>query len=142
VIRRPAGLADNQTYYFTVGQGVWRGHFSFRLTDSHALRRDRIGLKTRLLARGMQFVQRLLGDSRLDSLYLLNEQYTLNSDGRGVVVNAQERFGPIPFLSSTYWMPLLGTDWTAEYTVARSRGEIAGVLRCPWAECTESMAET
>lgn len=79
MIRRPAGLADDQTYYFT----------------------------------------RLLGDSRLDSHYLLNEQYTLNSDGRGV-----------------------GTDWTAEYTVARSRREIAGVLRCPWAECTESMAKT
>jgi hypothetical protein len=184
VIGRPAGLADNQTYYFTVGQGVWRGHFSFRLIDREALRRDRIGLKNRLLARGMQLVQRLLGDSRLDSeiwaspdegdfgvarnrvrisrfritLYLLNEQYTLNSDGKGVVVNAQERFGPIPFLlrnrkehpaeihaeglSSTYWMPLLGTDWTAEYTVAPSRHEIGGVLRCSWAECTESMAKT
>lgn len=184
MISQPARLADNQTYYFTIGQGVWRGRFSFRLTDRDALRRDPIGLRHRLLARGMQLVQRLLGDSRLDSeiwaspdegdfgvarnrlrisrfritLYLLNEQYTLDRDGKGVVVDARERFGPIPFLfrntkqhpaeiheaglSSTYWMPLLGTDWTADYTVAPGRREIAGLLRCPWAECTETMAKT
>jgi hypothetical protein len=184
VISQPARLADNQAYYFTVGQGVWRGHFSFRITDREALRRAPIGFKHRFLARGMQLVQRLLGDSRLDSqiwaspdegdfgvarnrvrisrfritLYLLNERYTLNPDGKGVVVNALERFGPVPFLfrnrkehpaeihaeglSSTYWMPLLGTNWTADYTVAPSRRQIGGLLRCPWAECTESMAKT
>jgi hypothetical protein len=178
-----ARVADNQTYYFAIGQGVWRGHFSFRLTDRKALKRDRIGLKHRLLARGMSLVQGLLGDSRLDSeivaspeegdfgvarnvvrisrfritLYLLKEQYTLDRDGTSVVVNARERFGPIPFLfrnrkehpaeihagglSSTYYMPLLGTAWTADYEVAPGEHEIAGVLRCPWAECTERMAK-
>jgi hypothetical protein len=177
----PARLADNQTYYFEIGQGIWRGHFSFRLTDRAALKRDPIGLKHRLLARGMSAVQRVTGDSRLDSkiwaspdegdfgvarnvvrisrfrvtLYLLKEQYTLSRDGTGVTVNARERFGPIPFLfrnskehpaeihadgmSSTYYMPLLGTDWTADYTVDPRRREIAGMLRCAWAECTERM---
>jgi hypothetical protein len=183
VTGRPARATDNQTYYFAIGQGVWRGRFTYRLTDRNALKRDRIGLKNRLLARGMAFVQRMFGDSRLDSviraspdegdfgvarnvvrisrfritLYLLKEQYTLDRDGRGVVVNARERFGPIPFLfrnrkehpaeihaggtSSTYHMPLLGTAWTADYEVTPARDEIAGVLRCPWAECNERMAK-
>ncbi len=180
---RPARPADNQTYYFEIGRGVWRGRFTFQLTDRKALKRARIGLKHRLLARGMSLVQRVAGDSRLDSeiwaspdegdfgvarnvvrisrfrltLYLLKEQYTLNADGKGVVVNARERFGPIPFLfrnrkehlaeihadgmSSTYYMPLLGTDWTADYQVEPGRREIGGVLRCAWAECTERMAK-
>jgi hypothetical protein len=179
----PAALADNQTYYFTIGQGVWRGRFGYRLTDRAALKRDRIGLKNRLLARGMSLVQRLTGEARLDSeiraspdegdfgvarnvvrisrfkitLYLLKEQYTLDPGGTAVVVDARERFGPIPFLfcnskehpaeihaggtSSTYYMPLLGTDWTADYEVTAGGREIAGLLRCPWAECTERMAK-
>ncbi|MEA2408941.1 MAG: hypothetical protein QOE69_3060 [Thermoleophilaceae bacterium] len=180
---QPAPLADNQTYYFAVGQGVWRGRFSFQLTDREALKRSPIGLKHRLLAHGMSLVQRLMGDSRLDSriwadpgegdfgvarnvvrisrfrltLYLLREQYTLDRDGTNVVVNARERFGPIPFLfrnrkehpaeihagglSSTYYMPLLGEDWTADYTVDPGQRDISGVLRCPWAHCTERMAK-
>jgi hypothetical protein len=183
VTGHPARLADNQTYYFAIGQGVWRGRFTFRLTDRDALKRDPIGLKNRLLARGMRLVQMLFGDSRLDSeiwaspeegdfgaarnvvrisrfritLYLLKEQYTLNRDGKSVVVSARERFGPIPFLfrntkehpaeihaggmSSTYHMPLLGTAWTADYAVAPGRGEIEGVLRCHWAECDERMVK-
>jgi hypothetical protein len=179
-----APVADNQTYYFEIGQGVWHGRFSYRLTDSAALEADGIGLKNRLLARGMNLVQRLTGDSRLYSkivaspeegdfgvarnvvrisrfritLYLLKEQYTLDRDGRSVVVNARERFGPVPFLfrnskehpaeihaegmSSTYYMPLLGTDWTADYKVSSGGREIAGVLRCRWAECTERMTKS
>jgi hypothetical protein len=108
VTGHPAGLADNQTYYFEIGRGVWRGRFSFRLTDRAALKRDQIGMKHRLLARGMSLMQRVAGDSRLDSeiwaspeegdfgvarnvvrisrfrltLYLLKERYTLSPDGK------------------------------------------------------------
>jgi hypothetical protein len=183
VTAQPARLADNQTYYFSIGQGTWRGHFSFELTDRAALKRSGIGLKHRLLARGMGVMQGLAGNSRLDSkiwsspdegefgvarnivrisrfgitLYLLREQYTLDPDGTTVVVNARERFGPVPFflrnskehpaeihadgMSSTYYMPLLGDDWTADYTVDSARRDISGVLRCPWARCTERMAK-
>jgi hypothetical protein len=177
------GLADNHTYYFAIGEGVWRGHFSFRLTDRDALKRSRIGLKNRLLVAGLSLTQRLFGDSRIDSeivaspdegdfgvarnvvrisrfritLYLVRESYTLDRDGRGVTVNSKDRFGPIPFLfrgsnrypaeihtgglTSTYYMPLLATDWTAKYEISPDRRNIAGVLRCAFCECTERMAK-
>ena len=91
------------------------------------------------------------------TLYLVKESYTLNPDGKGVVVNSNDRFGPIPFLfrnrnrypaeihpgglTSTYFMPLLGTDWTAEYEISPDRRNIAGVLRRAFCECTEVMAK-
>jgi hypothetical protein len=87
------------------------------------------------------------------TLYLLKESYTLDPDGSDVQVHAFERFGPIPFLlrnekrhpaqihahgmSSTYWIPLLGADWTADYTVAPTRRHIDGHLKSPWGEALE-----
>jgi hypothetical protein len=87
------------------------------------------------------------------TLYLLKETYTLNPDGSDVAVHAHERFGPIPFLlrnekrhpamihtdgmSSTYYIPLLGADWVARYTVQPDRDHIDGVLTCPFAEARE-----
>ena len=87
------------------------------------------------------------------TLYLLRETYTLDPNGADVVVHAHERFGPIPFLlknekehpavihaegmSSTYYIPLLGADWTATYTIAPDRRHIDGRLLCAWAEATE-----
>ena len=87
------------------------------------------------------------------TLYLLKETYTLAEDGSDVAVDAHERFGPIPFLlnhhkqhpavihaqgmSSTYYIPLLGTDWTADYAVHLDRRHIDGHLRCAWAEAQE-----
>lgn len=89
------------------------------------------------------------------TLYRLDESYTLSSNGRDVQVHARERFGPIPFLfrnekehpaeiergglRSTYYMPLLGTDWVARYQVNSDRKRIEGRLSCPWAEATEAM---
>jgi hypothetical protein len=173
-----SALADNQVYYFEVGQGTWRGTFAFRVTSWAGFRRDRIGLVNRFLAVSMALFQKLLPKATIDSriqsdpaegvarnevrihrlgltLYLLNEEYTLNADGSDVAVHARERFGPIPFLfrnekrhpavihagglSSTYSMPLLGTAWTADYTVREDRRHIGGLLRCAWAEAIESM---
>jgi hypothetical protein len=90
------------------------------------------------------------------TLYLLEETYTLNPNGADVQVHAHERFGPIPFLfkvekrhpavihkdgmSSTYYIPLLGGDWTANYTVHDDHRRIDGLLTCPWAEATEVIA--
>ena len=87
------------------------------------------------------------------TLYLLRETYTLDGNGSDVAVHAHERFGPIPFLfrnekrhpavihadgmTSTYYIPLLGADWVAEYTVAEDRRHIDGRLTCAWAEATE-----
>jgi hypothetical protein len=89
------------------------------------------------------------------TLYLLKETYTLDPDGSGVAVHCHERFGPIPFLfrnekrhpavihadgmSSTYYIPLLGADWVADYTVHADRTHIDGVLSCPWARATETI---
>jgi hypothetical protein len=89
------------------------------------------------------------------TLYLLRETYTLAENGSDVAVHAHERFGPIPFLlrnekrhpaaihaeglSSTYYIPLLGADWIARYTVHRDRRHIDGVLTCPWARATETI---
>jgi hypothetical protein len=90
------------------------------------------------------------------TLYLLKETYTLSTNGADVAVHAHERFGPIPFLfkvekrhpaiihqdgmSSTYYIPLLGADWTANYTVHDDRQRIDGLLTCPWGEAIEAIA--
>jgi hypothetical protein len=78
----------------------------------------------------------------------------LAPDGTGVTVVADERFGPVPGvmgrkftypaeihpsgLGSTYHMPLLGSPWTATYTVGADRKSLAGELVCDWAQATES----
>jgi hypothetical protein len=89
------------------------------------------------------------------TLYLLRETYTLAADGTTIAVHCHERFGPIPFLlrnekshaaaihadgmSSTYYIPLLGADWIADYTVHKDRMHIDGVLACDWARATETI---
>jgi hypothetical protein len=89
------------------------------------------------------------------TLYLLRETYTLDENGSDVAVHAHERFGPIPFLlrnekrhpaaihaqgmSSTYYIPLLGADWIADYTVHADRRHIDGLLTCPWGRATETI---
>jgi hypothetical protein len=89
------------------------------------------------------------------TLYLLRETYTLAENGIDVAVHCHERFGPVPFLlrnekrhpaaihadgmSSTYYIPLLGADWVASYTVHADRTHIDGVLTCPWARATETI---
>jgi len=87
------------------------------------------------------------------TLYLLKETYTLNLNGHDVAVHAHERFGPIPYLfkvekrhpavihaegmSSTYYIPLLGAEWTANYTVRADRAHIDGQLESAFARATE-----
>jgi hypothetical protein len=174
-------LLDSQTYYFRIGRGRWRGAFGFRITDRHAFRNAPLTLKERALARGMELMHGLTGDSRIDSdvwarpedgaagvagntvrisrfgitLYLLRESYTLDPNGNDVAVHARERFGPIPFLlrnekrhpaaihtdgmSSTYYIPLLGADWVASYTVHADRTHIDGLLTCAWGQATETI---
>jgi hypothetical protein len=109
-------------YYFSVGAGVWRGTFRFRVTSWQQLKRARAGLMNSLLATTMHVTQRLVGASDLDStivpkpedgafgvaentvvlskfgvtLYYLRERYLLDPDGVHVAVEASERFGPIP----------------------------------------------
>jgi hypothetical protein len=89
------------------------------------------------------------------TLYLLRETYTLAENGTDVTVHCHERFGPIPFLfrnekrhpaaihadgmSSTYYIPLLGAEWVANYTVHADRTHIDGVLTCDWARATETI---
>jgi hypothetical protein len=89
------------------------------------------------------------------TLYLLKETYTLDPGGHDVAVHAHERFGPIPFLlrhekrhpatihaggmSSTYYIPLLGAEWIANYTVHADRTHIDGLLTSPWAQATETI---
>lgn len=83
------------------------------------------------------------------TLYLLRERYHLASNGREVRVEAHERFGPIPFLfnhrkthpaevldsgkRAIYYIPLLGTQWTAVYTVSPGGRHIDSTLSCAWA---------
>jgi hypothetical protein len=85
--------------------------------------------------------------------YLLKEQYILHPDGHQVHVQSKERFGPIPFLfnlnkehpaeildsgmRSKYYIPLLGTQWVAEYTVRQDRNHIDSYMVCSWGEAQE-----
>lgn len=87
------------------------------------------------------------------TLYLLDERYVLHSDGRQVHIQAKERFGPVPFLfrtekeypaeildggmRSVYYMPLLGAQWVARYTVRQDRNHIDSEMTCDWGEARE-----
>ncbi len=87
------------------------------------------------------------------TLYLLKEQYILHPNGRDVWVRSNERFGPIPFLfnnqkehpaeildsgmRSVYYIPLLGAEWTARYTVRDDRNHIESHMTCTWGEAQE-----
>jgi hypothetical protein len=87
------------------------------------------------------------------TLYDLDERYELDPDGTGVWVHAAERFGPIPKvltrsftypaqirsggMASIYYMPLLGTPWTATYEVSADRRTLSGTLTSAWAIATE-----
>jgi hypothetical protein len=89
------------------------------------------------------------------TLYLLHETYTLDANGSDVAVHCHERFGPIPFLlrvekrhpavihaggmSSTYYIPLLGGDWIASYTVHDDQRHIDGELVSAWGKATETI---
>ncbi|UQX04602.1 hypothetical protein [Streptomyces sp. RerS4] len=173
--------APSHIYYFDVGAGDWEGEFTFRVTSWRRLRNTRsIGLRNRALVVAMALTQRLTGASRLEStivaspsagafgvadnvvriskfgvtLYLLKERYLLDPDGRGVTVEANEQFSPVPGiltrkfsypaaihpsgLRSTYHMPLLGSPWTATYEVGTDRQSLAGELVCDWAKATEN----
>jgi hypothetical protein len=172
---------DSRVYYFEVGQGRWRGKFSFRVTSWSHLRGAPIGLTDRMLVVGMALFSRLVGTAKISSeivghldqgeagvaynqfrlhrfgltLYRLDESYTLDPSGRDVQVDARERFGPVPFLfrnrkrhpavihpgglASTYYIPLLGADWTATYSIRPDRRHIDGQLTCRWAEAKETM---
>lgn len=92
------------------------------------------------------------------TLYLLNETYALHADGTNVTVKANDRFGPIPFLfreskeypavihsgglSSTYYMPLLGTSWNCNYQIKADKNHVEALLKCEWAQATEVIHRT
>ncbi|MFG2985542.1 hypothetical protein ACGFYQ_30515 [Streptomyces sp. NPDC048258] len=177
----PHSDAPSHIYYFDVGAGNWQGEFTFRVTSWRRLRNTAgVGLRNRALVVAMALTQRLTGASRLEStivatpsagafgvadnvvrlskfgvtLYLLKERYLLAPDGRGVTVEANEQFGPVPGIlsrkftypaeiqpsgmGSTYHMPLLGSPWKATYQVGADRQSLAGELVCDWAKATEN----
>ena len=164
----------NMIYYCRVGVGEWLGSFDFRLTDWRRFRAANIGLKNRFLALNLIVIFRILRSASISSklvreggsrptvvdnlvriykfgvtLYLLREHYTLSPDGRDVHVDANERFGPVPFLFNNhkshpaeilddghegfYYIPLLGTSWTGVYKVAADERHLDSTLTCEWA---------
>ncbi|WMX48471.1 hypothetical protein [Streptomyces roseicoloratus] len=171
--------APNRVYYLDIGAGTWQGTATFRVTSWARLRHSDIGLTNKLLVTAMHVIGRLVGAPRQHStivakpdegafgqadnvlkiskfgvmLYLLDEQYVLESNGTGVVVRAKERLGPVPGLftrtftytaeirdegmAATYRMPLLGAMWTADYRVAPDRRSLAAELLCDWGRATE-----
>jgi hypothetical protein len=42
-------------------------------------------------------------------------------------------------LHATYFIPLLGADWTGEYQVSNAGNHIESLLTCAWAEARESI---
>ncbi len=89
------------------------------------------------------------------TLFYSNEDYILNINGTDVIVKPKERFGPIPFLfkeddeytakihsfgmSSTYFIKLLGDNWIGNYTVAKDKKHVKGILNNGWAIVEEVM---
>ncbi|MFI6150316.1 hypothetical protein [Streptomyces sp. NPDC051109] len=178
-IARDRTTAPNRVYYFDIGTGTWHGKATFRVTSWRRLMRSRIGVTNKLLATVMHTIDLLIGAPRQSStivakpdegefgqadnvvrmskfgvtLYLLEEQYVLDSNGTGVTVRAKERLGPVPGLltrtftysaeirdegmAATYHMPLLETPWTADYQVAPDRQSLFAELLCDWGRATE-----
>jgi hypothetical protein len=179
--QRPA--PPNQVYYLEVGVGDWAGRFTFRVTDRAAFHCDRLGPRNRLLSLWLAGTFRLIRWGAITSslrrveeaapalvvgnrvrlhrfgltLYLLRETYTLDPDGTDVVVEARERFGPLPFLfrdskrhtarvvdggmRAVYDLPLLGASWTAVYEVHLDRRHVDSTLTCAWGEAHERIAK-
>ncbi|MFF8381871.1 hypothetical protein ACF07V_37925 [Streptomyces sp. NPDC015661] len=171
--------APHHVSYFDIGTGTWQGTAAFRVTSWRRLMRSRIGWTNKLLVTAMHTIELLTGAPRQDSnivakpdegefgradnvvriskfgvtLYLLEEQYVLASNGTGVTVNGHERLGPVPGLrtrtfthsaevrdegmAATYRMPLLGTPWTGNHQVAPDRRSIFAELPCDWGRATE-----
>jgi len=164
----------NIIYYCRIGAGDWLGSFDFHLTEWSRFRADKIGFKNRFLALGLIVIFRIIRSAPISSrlvrepdsqptvvdnlvriykfgltLYLLHEHYTLDPDGRNVHVDADERFGPIPFLfnnrkshpaeilnsghEAIYYIPLLGTSWTGVYKVGEDERQVHSTLSCDWA---------
>ncbi|MER5932554.1 hypothetical protein [Streptomyces sp. NPDC002054] len=173
--------APSHIYYFDVGAGTWHGEFTFRVTSWDRFRNTAgIGLLNRALVVAMALTQRLTGAARLEStivanpsagafgvadnvvriskfgvtLYLMKERYVLAPDGRGVTVEANEQYTPVPRIlarkftypaeirpsgmESVYHLPVLGSPWTATYQVAADRQSLMGELVCDWAKATET----
>jgi hypothetical protein len=166
----------NYIYYFVVGLGDWKGIFEFRLTSWSRFRAQSVGWKNRFLALSLIVIFKLIGSAPITShlegdphagqagvvanrvrisklgmtLYLLNEHYYLDPDGRLIHVEARERFGPIPFLfnhrkehpaeatengrCAVYYIPLLGSEWTATYHVSDDRRHIYSTMVGDWGE--------
>jgi hypothetical protein len=126
--------APSHIYYFSIGNGTWRGKFTFRVQSWRSACQERIGLKNGALAASLVLMQGLLGPASLLSkitarpqsgkfgkaenlvvltklgvtLYRLNEVYVLDPDGTTVSVLANERFGPVPvphILTRTFEYP-------------------------------------
>lgn len=175
-------LPANQVYYVSVGVGDWDGRFTFALTDWEAFWRERIGLVDRFLSLWLIGTFKLIGWAGITStlrrvddaasatrvgnhvrihrfgltLYVLTETYRLDPNGRDVVVDASERFGPIPLLfrnrkrhtaevldggmRAVYSLPLLGTSWTAVYHVRPDRRHVDSTMTGSWAEAHERIA--
>ena len=175
----PKQQAPNRNYYFHIGAGDWSGDFTFHLTSLGAFWRDRLSFKNRFLVAGLTLMMALLRRARIDSamrafadqgpsgvafnlvrisafgvtLYSLRETYTMLSDGTGVFVQSNQRFGPIPFLFNSrmrysakvdeggthtvYYIPLLGTNWIGDYRVSPDERELNSVLTCSWGQAEE-----
>jgi hypothetical protein len=171
--------APNRVYYLKIGAGEWIGTFDFSITDRVAFRSADLAIIDRVLAISMHLLLRVLGPAPIYSrivpypaegefgvatnlviirkfripLYHLFERYVLNSNGRDVWVESDERFGPVPFLlnhhkahpaeilnqgmKSIYYIPLLGSSWTGTYIVSTDRDHIKSTLTCPWASAHE-----
>jgi hypothetical protein len=171
----------NQTYYFEIAQGEWEGPFTFRVKDYPRLFKDRIGLVNGLLAITLDLIHRLVGSTKLVArnrpfptegeagvsrtvvrvsllgltLYVLQGDYLLQSNGSDVRIWIHERFGPVPFLfwnfkhvsaaiggsglRATYWMPMLGTHWLGDYEVAADRNHVMATYQSSWGVVTETV---
>lgn len=178
-----SGMHPSQIYYFEIAPGSWTGTFTFQITSWRILWTSSMSLKNKLLASAMQLFQSLFGDSSISctltphasqgqmgaatnsfrihkSWFLLwqsNEEYTLNPDGRRVLIDDHVNFGPIPSLfpehdiypaavidggmRNIYHIKLLGTRFLGDYKVAPDKRNVRSTLRNDWALGIESLTK-
>lgn len=113
-------LPANQTYYYELGEGRWRGRFDFSILDTKKFLAADLPLRDRALALILHAAQQLPGQAvmigeiacdpkeghagvaRVDvsverfgmEIYRLRGHYALVDDGVGVDIEIYQRFGP------------------------------------------------
>lgn len=173
---------EHQIYYREIAEGLWRGRFDFEISNFGSFLRSKGRAFDKVLALLLEGLRHLPGHAEMTGeircdpkegpagvayvdvgvqrfgleIFHLEGRYGLQPDGKSVVIEIEERFGPpgSPLRRkkearavvdqggrrATYEMPLFGdTPWTGIYQIAADQRHLSASYRSAWGEARESM---